>query len=101
LWKDKKNLGGESTDSGSRFSIEVNNDDPQFEALLCDCAKKSSKSLPAYKYSPPNMYVCGSWAKDMWQCAEEKQKQINEQKGRDSIKQYHDWLERTRRGDIH
>ena len=79
VWKGTQNLGGETTDSGPRFSIEVVNDDPKFEAALCDCAKKSAAAPPQYKFLPwpaypskGDYYVCGSWVGDMWKCAEDK-----------------------------
>jgi RHS repeat-associated protein len=100
IWKDKKNLGGEYTDSGSRFTVETKNDDIEFEIALCGCAKNSAKKLPNYKYSPwpykpsnGGFYVCGSWVKDMWECAENKLTQEREERGRRSYEEYRDWLE--------
>lgn len=56
------------------------NNSVSFEAALCKCIKASlARGLPVYRFLPgyrkpekewSGGYVCGSWAEDMWNCAE-------------------------------
>lgn len=55
--------------------IEDANGDPAFGQRLCKCIADSAASQPAYSVEPfagwkgSNIYVCYTWAQDMWDCA--------------------------------
>jgi hypothetical protein len=50
------------------YEHELNNDDPDFENALCDCIQESLKHRQYFTVGS----VCGSWARDMWDCAKKK-----------------------------
>jgi RHS repeat-associated protein len=53
--------------------VENSNYSELFERFLCDCIKGSLAKPPKYNWKNPfKFYVCGSWADDMWSCAEDK-----------------------------
>jgi len=53
------------------YVVKINHDE-RFERCLCDCIKGSQESPPQFSTGLFSFYVCGSWVKDMWECAEQK-----------------------------
>ncbi len=55
---------------GDRDKVAVEASDKReiFECALCQCIKESLENPPAYSI----FYLCGSWARDMWNCAKMK-----------------------------
>lgn len=64
-------------DSGPGYLKDIDDwsGDPAFGKRLCDCIAKSQASHPTYSIDPraffngTNVYVCYTWAEDMWDCA--------------------------------
>lgn len=50
-------------------SVEKHNPSIEFEHALCDCMKDSFRKKDKYEFPT---YTCGTWARDMWNCAERK-----------------------------
>jgi RHS repeat-associated protein len=55
---------------GGPSSPRRGRNDPDFERHLCDCVRESVTEINVRRNYPPPPYSCGSWARDMWNCAE-------------------------------
>jgi len=97
--QDDKHKKGENYEIYSKYKpgdpnvfVEASNDSEMFERFLCDCIKESVANPP--EFSAPGfkgygtrmhgarIYVCGSWAKEMWKCAECRYSRFTRCRGR-------------------
>jgi len=64
--------GGKKSSRDKPISVVKSKDSEVFERFLCDCIKGSKATAADYHFP---WYQCGSWAKEMWECAESKMQQ--------------------------